>query len=233
MAKGALSRMADIIKADVDDLLSRMEHPENLIRQMILEMEEAVEAAVAAVGRAIGNEKLLERRLREVQAEEEAWEAKAAQAVEAGEDGLARQALQQKVTAMGAAQDLAAALEEARQVTVQLKQQLAQFKSKLEEARARQRTLVVRCRVAQARRGVVRCAVGVRTDVFERFEGFCQEVAGEEAAAEVYEEVAGSKPMLDEAFEKLEQKKRIEEALQALKQKLDPTRGEPDQKDAQ
>ena len=225
MAKGALSRVADIIKADIDDLLSRMEDPGKLIWQMILEMEEAVEEAVATVGRAIGNEKLLERRLREVQAAEEAWEMKAAQAVEAGEDDLARQALHQKATAMGAAQDLEAALEEARQVTAQLKQQLAQFKSKLDEARARQRTLVARCRVAQGRRGVVRHPVGVRTDVFERFEGFCQEVAGEEAAAEVYEEVAGSNPMLDEAFEKLEQKKRVEKELQALKQKLDRNHG--------
>ncbi len=220
MSKGALSRMADIIRADIDDLVSRMEDPGKLIRQMIREMEEAVEEVVASVGRAMANEKVLERRVREKRAAAVAWEEKAVQAVEAGEEELARQALHQKVAVMAEAEASEEALDEARQVTAQIKQQLVQFKAKLEEARSRQKTLVVRRRVAEGRRGVAQRPSGVKTDVFERFEGFCEQVAGEEAAAEVYEEVAGSKPVLDDAFEKLEQKKRVEAELEALKQKL-------------
>ena len=36
MAKGAFGRIADIIRADVDDVISRMEDPKKMIGQMIL-----------------------------------------------------------------------------------------------------------------------------------------------------------------------------------------------------
>ncbi|MYF73914.1 MAG: PspA/IM30 family protein, partial [Gemmatimonadetes bacterium] len=49
MARGIFYRMADIVKANVNDLITRAEDPEKMIRQMILEMEEAVNKATASV----------------------------------------------------------------------------------------------------------------------------------------------------------------------------------------
>ena len=149
MARGTLTRVADIIRADIDDLVSRMEDPTKLVRQMILEMEDAVDDAVASVGNAVANERLLERRIRERRGEEQLWEEKAEQALEAGEEDLARRALERKVTVLAAAEDMENALEEASHITTQLKQQLAGFRQKLDEARTRQRSLAARHRAAQ------------------------------------------------------------------------------------
>ena len=46
MAKGVFSRMADILKANINELLDRAEEPDKMIRQMVREMEEAVNKAM-------------------------------------------------------------------------------------------------------------------------------------------------------------------------------------------
>ena len=205
MAGGTLSRMRNIVRAEIDDLLHQMENPKVMVRQMILDMEEALEEAVVAVGRAMVNEKLLERQLNARQEEAAHWQRKAE---EAGEEDLARRALQQKVPVE--AGDLEEALEESRKVTADLKQQLVRYKVKLDEARARQATLVLRRRVVQGAGAADRGRPVREAKAFARFDRFCQEVAQEETAAEVYKEMIGSKPALDEAFDRLEQKQRVE-----------------------
>ena len=59
-----------------------------MIRQMILEMEEAVNKATASVGTAVASEKRLERQVLAQEDQMESWQKKAELAVESGEDEL-------------------------------------------------------------------------------------------------------------------------------------------------
>lgn len=219
MARGILSRMANVIKVEVDDALQKLEDPKKMVRQMILDMEQALEEAVVAVGRSVANEKLLERQIKEKREEEDLWERKAEGAVAVGEDALARQALKQKVEAAGQAADLEKALAEAREVSATLKTQLTRFKAKLASAKSRGASLAMKRGAGQ--RGESATGQGMmRLEAFDRFDQFCQDITRDEVAAEVYEEILGEKkPAVDDAFEKLEQKKRIDDALAALKAK--------------
>lgn len=90
-------RMADIFKANINDLLDKAEDPEKMIKQMVIEMEEAVNKATLAVGSAIANEKSLEKQYNRQKVQSDDWQAKAIQAVNAGRDDLARQALERKI----------------------------------------------------------------------------------------------------------------------------------------
>ncbi len=220
MARGIFARMADIVKANLHDLLSKAEDPEKMIRQMILEMEEAVNKATASVGTAVANEKRLERQTLEKQDQIIAWQKKAELAVEAGEDDLARRALERKTSLTEVTCDLEAALKESRQITVQLKQQLAQLKTKLEEARTRQVALIARKRVADARKQIAKGLSGMGDDAFSSFERFRQRIESDEAEAEAHMELATDQNSLDDAFAKLERKGSVEDELQALKQKM-------------
>ena len=220
MAKGIFSRMADIIKANINDLLNKAEDPEKMIRQMILEMEEAVNKATASVGTAVANEKRLERQHFEKSDQIEAWQRKAELAVQSGEDDLARRALERRSAIEEASQDLEAALDECRRTSEQLKQQLSQLKSKLDEARTRQGGLIARRRAAEARKQIAKGMSGVGDDAFSSFERFRQRVENEEAEADAHQEIAGPGPSLDEEFGKLERKSSVEEQLKALKQRL-------------
>ena len=96
MATGTLSRIADIIRADVDDLLNRMEDPEKMSRLMMTEMENAVNNATAAVADAMAGQRLLERRLKARRADAAAWDRTAERAVSQGNDDLARLTLERK-----------------------------------------------------------------------------------------------------------------------------------------
>ena len=220
MARGIFYRMADIVKANVNDLITRAEDPEKMIRQMILEMEEAVNKATASVGTAVANEKRLERQYLEKQDQIEAWQKKAELAVEAGEDDLARRALERKAATQEATHDLEIALEESRKTSSQLKQQLTQLKAKLDEARTRQGTLIARRRAAEARKQIARGLSGVGDDAFSSFERFRQRIETEEAEAEAHQEMASADPSLEEEFSKLERKGTVEDELSALKKKM-------------
>lgn len=220
MARGIFYRMADIVKANVNDLITRAEDPEKMIRQMILEMEEAVNKATASVGTAVANEKRLERQYLEKQDQIEAWQKKAEMAVEAGEDDLARRALERKAANQEATHDLEVALEESRKTSSQLKQQLTQLKAKLDEARTRQGTLIARRRAAEARKQIARGLSGVGEDAFSSFERFRQRIETEEAEAEAHQEMASADPSLEEEFSKLERKSTVEDELSALKKKM-------------
>ncbi|MGA1194939.1 MAG: PspA/IM30 family protein [Candidatus Latescibacterota bacterium] len=220
MARGIFARMADIVKANVNDLITRAEDPEKMIRQMILEMEEAVNKATASVGTAVANEKRLERQYFEKQDQTEGWQKKAELAVEAGEDDLARRALERKAAVQEAARDLEAALEESRKTSTQLKQQLSQLKAKLDEARTRQGALVARRRAAEARKQIAQGLSGVGNDAFSSFDRFRSRIESEEAEADAHQAMAGADPSLEEQFSKLARKGSVEDELQALKNKL-------------
>ena len=220
MARGIFYRMADIVKANVNDLITRAEDPEKMILQMILEMEEAVNKATASVGTAVANEKRLERQYLEKQDQIEAWQKKAEMAVEAGEDDLARRALERKAANQEATYYLEVALEESRKTSSQLKQQLTQLKAKLDEARTRQGTLIARRRAAEARKQIARGLSGVGEDAFSSFERFRQRIESEEAEAEAHQEMASADPSLEEEFSKLERKSTVEDELSALKKKM-------------
>ena len=107
MAKGAFSRISDILKSNINEMLDRAEEPDKMIRQMVRDMEEAVSKATASVGTAVANHKRLERQFNDKQSQTAEWQRKAERAVEAGEDALARRALERKAVFAKAAEDLA------------------------------------------------------------------------------------------------------------------------------
>ncbi len=217
MARGALSRIANLIRADLDEVLNRMEDPRKLIPYLIREMEEAVEAAVDEVARAVANERGLERRLGQAGKRVDSWQSKAEAAVTAGDEETARRALEHRMLESSAVEDLEAALTESRQATESLKQQLDACRTKLQTARSRQRTVVARKAAVTLRRAGRPGPDPIDRAAFDDYDRLVDAVAADEAAAEVYEQVAGTAGALDAELEKLERRQKIEEALDELK----------------
>ncbi len=228
MAAGTFTRIGNIIRADVDDLLNRMEDPEKTSRLMLTEMENAVNDAVTAVAEAMAGQRLLERRLKARQADAAAWNRTAERSVSQGNDDLARLALERKAEVEAEVAELEKALAEAGKATGQLERQRARLKHRLREATTRRRTLLARSRAAGGYGSAAGSPVRIDEEAFERFDALCQRVDHEETVAEVFEEISGKDPDLEDRCEKLARKQRIDAQLREMKSKLTDANSEQD-----
>ena len=90
---GIFARLAALIKANLNDLISKSEDPEKMLNQIVLDMGNQLGEAKKQVAVAIADEKRLEKQIEtETQAASE-WERRAMMAVRAGDDALAKEAL--------------------------------------------------------------------------------------------------------------------------------------------
>lgn len=217
---GMFSRMADILKANINDFMDKAEDPEKMIKQMVIEMEEAVNKATTAVGAAIANQKRLEKQYTENKKQADEWQNKAIQAVNAGRDDLASQALAKKTSFVTASQSLEGTLAEATKTAEQMKSQLQQLKAKLDEARVRQNTLIARHQAAKAKKMIAQQMNGVGGNAFANFDRFEKKIEDVEAEADAHSELAGESTSLDDEFKKLTTDSNVDGELAALKAQL-------------
>ncbi|HEY9187746.1 MAG TPA: PspA/IM30 family protein [Bacteroidota bacterium] len=217
---GIFARMSDIFKANINDLLDKAEDPEKMIKQMVIEMEEAVSKAATAVGQAIANEKMLQKQVDDKKKAAEDWQKKAIQAVNAGRDDLAKQALEKKNSFSKAANDLEPLLIEARNTSANLRAQLDKLRAKLEEARLRQNTLIARSQAAKAKKQIAASVSGIGDDAFANFDKYEQKIIKQESEADALSELAGQDTRLEDEFAKLDSGTAVDDELAQLKASL-------------
>ncbi|HMY35683.1 MAG TPA: PspA/IM30 family protein [bacterium] len=217
---GIFTRMADIVKANINDFLDKAEDPEKMIKQMVIEMEEAVNKATTAVGTAIANQKRLEKQFNENKKLADEWQNKAVQAVNAGRDDLASQALAKKNSYATAAASLEPTLQQATATAEQMKTQLQQLKAKLDEARVKQNTLIARHQAAKAKKMIAQQMSGIGGGAFGNFDKFEKKVEDVEAEADAHVELSGQNTSLEDEFKKLSTDTTVDSELAALKAQL-------------
>lgn len=217
---GIFGRIADVFKANVNDALDRAEDPEKMLKQMVIEMEESVNKATLSVAKAVSNEKSLERKLEKAKKDVGNWEQKAIQALSANREDLAKAALEKKAVALRNADDLAPIFEQARQTALKLRSQLSTLKSKLDEARSRQNTLIARSQAAKAQKMLSQSMSGVGSDAFSKFDKLESKVETMEAEAEAFGELAGDDTSLEDEFKQLSAGPGVDDELAQLKARL-------------
>jgi phage shock protein A len=214
---GIFARVSDIFKANVNDMLDKAEDPEKMIKQMVIEMEEAVGKATMAVGQAIANEKMLAKQVEDKKKGQEEWQKKALQAVNAGRDDLAKQALEKKNQFAKANADLEPILIEAKNTSTNLRAQLDKLRAKLEEVRLRQNTLIARSQAAKAKKQIAASVSGIGNDAFANFDKYEQKIIKQESEAEALSEMAGQDTRLEDEFNKLSTGAAVDDELAQLK----------------
>jgi phage shock protein A len=215
-------RIGDIVQANINDLIDRVEDPERMIKQIIREMEENIRQAKEGVVDAVASEKQLEQEVTGHRRQLGEWQAKAESALRAGKEDLARAALARRKEHERILASLEPAWESAVSTSASLKAQLRALEAKLEEAKRKRGTLLARQRAAEARQQMERIGSRLQTglEAEKNFGRMEDKVAEMEARTLALAEVHQDASALERELLALEADREVEEELAALKQKM-------------
>jgi phage shock protein A len=219
-------RISDVINANINDLIDRVEDPERMIKQIIREMEDNIAKARDGVVEAIASEKQLRKDLEHQRSQSAEWLQKAEDALKAGKEDLARAALTRKKEHDNVAKALEPSCESAIKTSEHLKTQLRALDAKLEEARRKRGTLVARQRAAEARTQIDKTLSRFQTgvDAQKNFTRMEDKVSQMEARAEASAELSDDSSRLEGDFVAMEVAAEVESELAALKRKVEDSK---------
>lgn len=218
-------QIQDIISANLNDMIENLENPEQMLRQAIREMEDAIHRVKPDVAGAMANERTIGKELAANESQSQIWQNRAVAALEAGDEQLARKALGRKLEyekVVAALTDQVAAAKKASQM---LKRQLDAMEAKLSDAQRRLCTLIARSRAADIRCQMAKFDTRAHLDeenAFAKFDRLKRKVERAEAEAEAMAELARSREGADDVVASYDEGVQldVERELAMLKQRV-------------
>ncbi|MFN8482200.1 MAG: PspA/IM30 family protein [Anaerolineae bacterium] len=221
-----LERISTILRANINDMLSKSEDPEKMLNQILLDMQSAITEARSQVAEMVAQQRLIEADLQRAQALSDGWDAKARDAVRQNRDDLAREALKRRNDYQEQVTSLQQQLDAQKALVQQLKDNLGQLEMKYEDAQRTRDQLIARQRRAVAEQEFQKQAQKMNTlDPTSPLSQIEDKVQTEEARASAMQEV--QKSSLDAQFEELEQKGKVDDDLEQLKREMGQGGGKP------
>ena len=216
-------RINDMLSANINDLIDRVEDPERMVKQIIREMEDNISKAKEGVVEAIAGEKQLQKELESNQKQVADWLGKAQIALQNNNEELARAALARKKEHEAICKALEPSWLSAKNTSDRLKSQLKALEAKLEEARRKRTSLAARQHAAQARQQMDKTLEHFQAGIkaqnnFDRME---EKVASMEAHVEALEELRNDSSHTMQEFLDMELHAEIDAELQLLKQQVE------------
>lgn len=213
-----LKRLATLVKSNLNDLVDSMQDPAKEFDQLVLDMEDSARSARQEVASCLASEKRLKKQLEELTEQVQAWDDKAALAVRALNDELAKEALARKAEKEREKLEVAKALQDQEVHVDQLTAGLKALETRVKEVKLRQGTLRESARAAKGQ-GVVSSEGGAFAD----FERMSSKVDAMEAENQLGDELTGRTAESYAASRKLGEMSdslKLDDALAALKKKL-------------
>jgi phage shock protein A len=216
---GLLDRIGRLMRANVNDMVSKAEDPEKILEQAVQDMQEDLVQLRQAVAGAIATQKRSEQQYNKAVTDEASWQQKAQLALSKGDENLAREALVRKKSHSETAVALKTQLDgQVGQIEL-LKRNLIQLESKISEAKTKKDMLKSRAQAAKASEqlqgAVGRIGTNSSMAAFERME---EKVLQQEARSQAVAELAGSD--LEGKFAALSAGAGVDDELAMMKQQM-------------
>jgi phage shock protein A len=218
---GILNRISTLIKSNLNAAVDKMSDPGKHIDQLVLDMEEQQKKARVEVQQTLALEKRQRQKAEALAKSAEEWQARAERAVQAGDDGLAKEALARRAEVQAELDDAEKAVAEQKHYVDQLTAALKALDQRVSEVKLRKETLK-----AQARAQKSRESGAGPTDAFKRFDDLATGVDVKEAEIALDDELAkethtDAKSLeVERKLAELGKNQDVEDRLAAIKAKL-------------
>jgi len=221
-AMALLERVSTLLRANLNELLSKAEDPAKLGKQLVLDMENQLMQVKTQVAIAIADQHLLKKKRVEQEELEATWSRKAEAAVAKGQDEMARGALERALSHRRMAVGFGQQHDDQAAEAEMLRAAYGRLESKLVETRGRVELLTAQHRrnVAAKRAGAALTARGNGTTAMRlgRISAAVNEASAEAGVARALSEL-GATEELEERFEAMERNDEVEALLLELKER--------------
>ncbi len=214
------SRVKTVVGSELNAMLDKAEDPVKMLDQFMREMQSDIQEVEAAVAKQMANEKMLKKKFDDANALVEKRQKQAEQAIEAGNEDLARRALEDKNEQAKQAESLQTTWEQANKDVLSLREKLDEMKKEYHEMKIKKDTLKARAESAKTRTKMNRTMSSIGNDQSKRgFERMEEKVLQFEAEAETSDDLSSDSKSLDDEFEQLDNSD-VDNELAELKKKM-------------
>lgn len=222
---GILSRFITVLRSNLNAMLNKAEDPTKMLEQTLIDMEAAFRKAKEHVAHSVADEKRLEKSLMDQQNQVKRWEERAVQAIEKGDDGLAKEALRRKNEHARLAAQFENELSAHAANVDKLKDSLKELETKIADIKRKKNLLVSKQKRAQAQDQIYKTIEGIQAggavDTIGRMEDKIEEMSAlADARQEMSAEFSGDR--LERRFKELDAAggSDVDTELLELKQRL-------------
>ncbi len=215
------SQFSLIMRSSVTSLREKIEDPERMLYQLIIDMEDEVNRVRSSVAEAVADEIQMRRRAERERTEADKWLERATAAMKRNDESGARSALDQKLAAQQRADRFAADHAKQQNEVEKLQRSVHDLEDKIRQAKQKKTLLAARMARAASTKNIH--AAMERTgshSAMAQFGRMEERVEREEALNEAWDRLDGIDPAvidLEEQFEAKERQERLDSELAQLK----------------
>jgi phage shock protein A len=212
-----LERVSTLVRANLNDLIDKAEHPEKMLKQVIVDMQNQLLQVKTQVALALADQHLLEKRQKEHEANAGDWMRRAELAIDKGQEDLGRAAIERSMGYSEMGERFAEQAVDQKLQAENLKTALRKLEHKMAEAQAKCELLLAQHRrsraLGKASDAHAAAIDGSKAAAFDRMQ---HKVAHLEAVSTAKAELAAGDEM-EARLEALEKQEKIERVLVEIK----------------
>ena len=213
-----------VMRSSITTLRDKIEDPERMLHQLIVDMEEELEAVREGVAEAIADEIQLGKRIQRAREDSDQWLERATTALKRNDEEASKQALDQKVFADERADSLQEEYQQQQQQAAKLQASLHDLDDKIRQARQKRTLLLARMTRANSTRRINQAMDRAENrSAFAQFSRLEDRVERSEAMCEAYDRLEGRDPETEELkqqFNERDRREKVRNEFEELKQRI-------------
>lgn len=223
-----IERFGRLVKSNANQLLGKMEDPEKVLEQAVVDMQKDLVKVRQAYAEVSASTKRLESQISAAEEDAAKWYDRAQLALNKGDEELAKEALNRRQQQLQTADSLKDQAEVQQNSVQSLFESMQDLEAKMAEAKAKKDQIIARARTAKAATKVNDMLAGVGTSSsVAAFDRMSEKVEQLEAEADVSKTLALSSPggslkssSMEDKFLQLEAKGSVDDELEQMKKAL-------------